>query len=484
MKRSTWLFFLILASTIRAEEAPQGLLEYAKKVQGRQAYGVYVQNKKIGWSTLESKLARLDDKDVFVVAEESSFELKRGRESVKMRLTSTTTYALDGRGDIIRMEETSTESGGITRKGERRGDGFVITSSTDPDKERKVAVPKKNFAATRKFEEWLRSEPAKGSTFEFYVITLEDADVDTKEVYTYLAKKSLAISGIKTDVFHVKSVSKGAESDLEVRPDGTPLRGTVGGFLEIRAEPEEAAKKVTPAEIDLLALASIPADRDIGEPDAVEALTLSVEGLGEYPLPVTHRQVRKDDSTKDRSVILELRRDFKPEMRAPLTDAERKKMLGATPTVQSDHEKVRELAKEIVGDETDVHKKAVLIKRWVYRNLRKSFKDNATTSLEVLRNKAGDCTEHALLFAALARAAGIPAREVGGVAYYSDGKPLFGWHAWAEYHDGHHWASIDPTWNQDRIDATHVKFSDSGDDMTWINVLGKVKFKVVKVEKE
>ena len=44
--------------------------------------------------------------------------------------------------------------------------------------------------------------------------------------------------------------------------------------------------------------------------------------------------------------------------------------------------------------------------------------------------------------------------------------------------------AVDPTWNQERVDATHVKFSDSAEDMAWVNVLGKVKFKALKVEKK
>ena len=104
--------------------------------------------------------------------------------------------------------------------------------------------------------------------------------------------------------------------------------------------------------------------------------------------------------------------------------------------MQSDHETLRKLAKEIVGDEKDPLKAATRIEKWVYKNLRKTYDANADDALTVLENKAGDCTEHTLLFTALARAAGIPAHEVGGLVYAGGDKPSFGWHAWAEIHDG------------------------------------------------
>ena len=48
-------------------------------------------------------------------------------------------------------------------------------------------------------------------------------------------------------------------------------------------------------------------------------------------------------------------------------------------------------------------------------------------------------------------------REVGGVAYVNvRGRPLFGWHAWAEIHDGTQWVTVDPTWDQLNVDATHI----------------------------
>src|SRR5439155_18268292 len=101
-------------------------------------------------------------------------------------------------------------------------------------------------------------------------------------------------------------------------------------------------------------------------------------------------------------------------------------------------------ATEIIGAETDPLKKARLLKNYVYKNLRKTMACNSSTTLGVLDSMAGDCTEHTLLFVSLARAAGLPARELTGVAHVDQ---IFGWHAWAEFHYGHQWVSVDPTWN-------------------------------------
>lgn len=63
---------------------------------------------------------------------------------------------------------------------------------------------------------------------------------------------------------------------------------------------------------------------------------------------------------------------------------------------------------------------------------------------QVARNRVGDCTEFAVLTAALARAAGLPARVVLGVAIVArDGRVEAYGHAWAEIADGLAWQVAD-----------------------------------------
>lgn len=64
----------------------------------------------------------------------------------------------------------------------------------------------------------------------------------------------------------------------------------------------------------------------------------------------------------------------------------------------------------------------------------------------VAQKREGDCTEHAVLTAALLRASGIPSHIVSGavVVQLEDKLLAFG-HAWAESHDGKSWHLADAT---------------------------------------
>jgi transglutaminase-like putative cysteine protease len=68
------------------------------------------------------------------------------------------------------------------------------------------------------------------------------------------------------------------------------------------------------------------------------------------------------------------------------------------------------------------------------------------TATEVARTREGDCTEHAVLLAALGRARGLPTRVVAGLAYVPDyaGKPaILGYHMWAQFYIDGQWRDYD-----------------------------------------
>lgn len=69
------------------------------------------------------------------------------------------------------------------------------------------------------------------------------------------------------------------------------------------------------------------------------------------------------------------------------------------------------------------------------------------TALQAMESAQGDCTEHALMLAALARAAGIPSRVVMGVAYNNERflgrRFVFVPHMWVEAWTGERWENFD-----------------------------------------
>jgi transglutaminase-like putative cysteine protease len=88
----------------------------------------------------------------------------------------------------------------------------------------------------------------------------------------------------------------------------------------------------------------------------------------------------------------------------------------------------------------------------------KTFSKGFDLPSEVARHGAGDCSEHALLLTALARAVGRPARALIGTAVVLQGQSIsaFG-HAWAEIHDGERWVRGDATGVQNQTTVRYLR---------------------------
>ncbi|MEM9620143.1 MAG: transglutaminase-like domain-containing protein [Pseudomonadota bacterium] len=96
-----------------------------------------------------------------------------------------------------------------------------------------------------------------------------------------------------------------------------------------------------------------------------------------------------------------------------------------------------------------------------HRQLRYAEDQPAGSVTAALELGAGECTDYADLYTTLARAAGLPAKTVYGLAYKDGARPAFVFHAWNEVRVDGKWIAVDPTWNQTRIDAARIPLSDA-----------------------
>ena len=80
---------------------------------------------------------------------------------------------------------------------------------------------------------------------------------------------------------------------------------------------------------------------------------------------------------------------------------------------------------------------------------------------------------------ALARAAGLPARELSGIVCAPEDGAFY-YHQWAEVYVGK-WIAVDPTFGQHRADATHIAFArgDLFSQARLLNVIGSIGLKIV-----
>ena len=96
----------------------------------------------------------------------------------------------------------------------------------------------------------------------------------------------------------------------------------------------------------------------------------------------------------------------------------------------------------------------------------KEFDNQIGSVVETTKSKQADCVEHALLFASVCRAMGIPTRIALGMIFNRNKEePEMKFHAWIEFHDGERWVPSDSSDQQfptsiDRIKVLESNFTD------------------------
>jgi transglutaminase-like putative cysteine protease len=259
----------------------------------------------------------------------------------------------------------------------------------------------------------------------------------------------------------------------------------ISGQIEYRLENEKTARDFDYS-VDFFAQTLVRTDRIDKPGDEITELRLRITGLTDDTAVGSARQ--KYEKESEGVYVLTVTMDTAPERFTSLgADRDRfEKELSRTTYIQSDNEEIVATAMRIVGDERDFYRKALLISDWVYWNVRVDEDVELSTALDVLHERAGTCSEKTVLFVALARAAGIPAREVAGLMYagstYTDeDSPAFAYHAWPEIYAGR-WVALDPGWGQPLVDCTHVKLSDGEKDSRITRILGGLKVEVLEVK--
>jgi hypothetical protein len=233
----------------------------------------------------------------------------------------------------------------------------------------------------------------------------------------------------------------------------------------------------------------IPLNKRIVRPYATKSATYRITIKGEEDPASTFSQddYQEARKVKGNSFELEVRSRRNPK---PVEGAKKpgEEFLKSCHFINSADALVKKHAQTAVGSETDPWKKALKIEKWVHDNMTSQNDEALATADHVARTLQGDCTEYAMLTAAMCRAEGIPSRTAMGLIYADVKKgPVMAFHMWTEVWVRGRWVPLDATLGQGFVGATHLKINDhSWHDirtatplLPLMRVLGKVSIEVV-----
>jgi hypothetical protein len=286
---------------------------------------------------------------------------------------------------------------------------------------------------------------------------------------TFTGMETLKIMGeeistrkLETDFMgakHIAWVTLAGEIVQETGPLGITLK---------KSDAANALANISGHTRDLTRLVAVDAGVLPEHPDKIKKIVYKIEGI-----PV--RQGLDGDRQSLTGDLLTVSLQGPAEPNVPADSQTLKPSL----FVQSDHPDIRALAAVLVQKSTSDRDKVVRIKNWIFTEIEKRPVLSVPNALETLKNKMGDCNEHAVLFAALARAAGVPTRIEAGLVYLNG---RFYYHAWnAVFLD--RWITVDALMNQFPADVTHIRLTRGGPDsqLDLIGVIGNIKLKILEI---
>ena len=319
-----------------------------------------------------------------------------------------------------------------------------------------------------------------------YKVTMLDLEkVDIKDVkITVLGRETLP-GGIET--VHLRNdLYPFVDNDIWVDLAGKTVRESVRDGLIVTTLEEEASTRqfildAAIAKRDLvLDFSLIRIDRPVERPRELKKLVLELTGFPEaMPLLSDDRQNGVRHAGGRVVFTVENNTDAADVANSAAGPHELRRYLEPNDRILSNHGEIIAEKDRILKGEKDPRQAVQVLIHWVAAAIGESVTDSHT-SLEVLRNRQGNCQSHARLYAALARAAGIPTRFVSGIVYLSGNGFLY--HSWAESYVGR-WLAVDPTFGQVPADVTHIKLveGDSPGEMAAIGgVVGRLKGKIVE----
>lgn len=276
--------------------------------------------------------------------------------------------------------------------------------------------------------------------------------------------------GLPVEFYRIKTLPSDSRGSFEalLTKKGLPLKYIEAtGYAVL--EDEEVAKDGVSFGGITFQDSVIHLDKSIPDPNSASRIKMEIVGNYEGGI---HSGYQQQVISADQGVYLVLGRDVGDPEKA--TAYEMQSNLAESASYPLQNINVQEMVKEVIGNANSDWEKIEKLVAYVDRFIVDDFSSNSLSVFEIIQKRKGDCSEHALLFNTMARAAGIPAREVRGLMYFADKK--FGLHAWNEVLVGGTWHAVDSTWNKTETPITHIKFSSQ------YNIPTGIRFELVEVE--
>jgi hypothetical protein len=462
-------------------------------------YALFMGGKKIGYEIQ----SRETDGEKVTTTQEISMQVSRAGTPVKLNTTETDIETTDGKPLGFKVVQDL----GATRtiiSGTVNELWIVNIIVTQMGKKQEKMIGWPSGAIMNEGLRLLQLEKGLKEGLEYSAKIFNPGSLQAIDVIMHIGpKQKVDLLGRVVTLTEVKTTFKipagGEIVSTSYVNEGLRVQKSVSPMLGAQMEMIACAKEFALGENDVLELVDkmfLASPEPLNNIDSAKSITYHLKSNDQtkmLTIPSTDNQ--SVQQLKEGGVIVTVRPAVPDEgVKFPYEGKDSNILEATKPTsfVQSDNNDIAELAKRAVGDTKDAAEAVKKIESFVSGYIEnKGLSVGYASAAEVAASKAGDCTEFAVLTAAMCRATGIPARIVFGLTYVKafDGKEnVFGGHAWVEAYVGDKWIGLDATRTPKGFDAGHIALAiGNGEPADFFNLattLGQFKIEKVTINKE
>jgi hypothetical protein len=459
----------------------------------------FIQGARVGYA--HTTIANVDEggRKLVRTRNVSRTTLKRAGQTIEQDLTLTSWES--PAGELVRFEsQMTTGPGEIVSRGRASAGTLAIDTTTlgkTQSQTRSWPAGTGGFFAA---EQSLRKQPLQPGEKRTVTGLLPIFNVAGKTELSALEHETVKLPGGEAKLLRISSIIDLGQQKLEtilwVDEAGVVHKSLVPaiGQEAVRTTKADALQKIEGREFDLLAASVVKLQGDLPEPLKTtqvvyrarvkdgkiagvfaEGPTQSVKPIDERTADVTVRAGRLD---KTRGPQIETA--SKP------TDDD----LAANNLIQADDPLVVQMAGTAAPQSDEPREVARALEKYVAATIqKKNFSQAFATAGEVARTLEGDCTEHAVLLAALCRARRIPCRVAIGLVHYPP-QQGFAYHMWNEAWIDGRWVPLDGTLGHGGVAADRLKIAETNLSgaggltamLPVVQVFGRLELEVVSAE--
>ncbi|OIN98909.1 hypothetical protein COY52_07485 [Candidatus Desantisbacteria bacterium CG_4_10_14_0_8_um_filter_48_22] len=468
IETSVIVFFCVMAALLVSRNLPRAEKDQVKlgkiniadeKLERDNWMGIYMGEKKIGYSHLNITKTTYEGKDAYCVTDETFMKFKYDYQSYDANVNAKV-YVRTNMRPLSFSISIFTDVYRAVIEGKAKGDKMEVVMDSGGSKTKKeFPITAATYLPSSVDMLLVKQDLEIGKP---YRIDLFDPQILSGEYMTVTLKRKEKLNN--EEILVVEKDYKGLVSTSWMNMKGEVIKEENALGMKMITESKEMALSGGKFEAgELVSKASISSNVFIKAARSISYLKVRMRGLKGFIMPPSKRQAVSGSGGE---IILEINSRLEEEEN--LAGEKFREYTMPSMLVQSNEPEIVNTAIDITEDDTLPWEKAKHLNRWAFNNIKKVPTFSLPSAINVMKEKRGDCNEHAVLLVALCRACRIPARAVAGVVYMppsgltvgkGDNGSFF-YHAWVEVNISGGWKMLDPTFGQNEVDAAHIKLLD------------------------